>query len=216
MLKVCRRCCKEKPQEDYYKDKRYSDGRQVYCKDCMKEGMKERRASKKYQQDKTVRKTIKEMIKSHALIEGIEPVKCSSCGEMKYPSEFYNDVHSSTGKKSACIECTQPQKRKKKVTVRRKKKDYDITKALQYHSEEDRALLLCKLESLSESQAKKQAHAWINLQDEELKRAVCVYASMEYFEREEFSSAVLEEEQRIKEEIEEENRKILEKVMFND
>ena len=50
-MKKCSKCKTEKPLDDFYPDKRYSDGRQSYCKGCLSNYRDARRAKARKQND---------------------------------------------------------------------------------------------------------------------------------------------------------------------
>lgn len=86
MEKACRQCGQVRPLDEYYRSKKYSDGRDIYCKGC-RDGRHAKwvAANKKPPKPKPTEK------------------QCSGCGEVKPLTEFWS---AGKGKKaSLCKPC---------------------------------------------------------------------------------------------------------------
>ena len=86
--KVCRKCLRELPKENFSKCSHMVDGLQTYCKECSAQMYKEWDQKRKH-------KTESQM--------NTETKRCSKCGEIKPVTEFYKDVKG--GHKSQCKAC---------------------------------------------------------------------------------------------------------------
>lgn len=95
-MKKCKACGQEKPDSDYYKDKRTKDGLIANCKICHKAKCSSRRKRKKdeweakWEEDPILLETLK---------------LCISCGESKPKKEFGVNYENGDGRHSYCSEC---------------------------------------------------------------------------------------------------------------
>lgn len=107
--KVCRKCGRVLPKENFSKCSHMVDGLQSYCKEC---------SAQMYQEWDKKRKHKKE---SQMNTETTMPTKrCSKCGKIKPVTEFYKDVKG--GYKSQCKACHKETVSARKKAVRAEKK----------------------------------------------------------------------------------------------
>ena len=103
--KVCRKCGRELPKENFSKCSHMVDGLQTYCKECSAQMYKEWDQKRKH-------KTESQM--------NTETKRCSKCDEIKPVTEFYKDVKG--GHKSQCKACHKETVAARNKRVRAEKK----------------------------------------------------------------------------------------------
>lgn len=106
--KKCNNCGKEKPLEDFVKDKKCKDGRSGQCKKCRQEYMAKWKA------------------KREAAMEQTETVQvgktCKKCGKAKPITEFDKNKNNKDGHSWQCKECRRAYQRRYDRETGRKKK----------------------------------------------------------------------------------------------
>lgn len=99
-LKICIRCNEEKPLIDFNNDKTRIDGKQSYCRKCINAAQRK----SYYKSEKRINRA-KRVASERAEKLTRPEKKCTSCEEVKWLDEFYNDSHHIDGKNSACKSC---------------------------------------------------------------------------------------------------------------
>ena len=88
--KRCRKCDEVKPADDFYSDISSSDGLNSYCKECAKlDGKRQHQVR----------------LATLNYAPTMEPKKCTICGVIKPPEEFYRNQRNSSGLVAQCRQC---------------------------------------------------------------------------------------------------------------
>lgn len=119
--KLCSKCGKMLPLEEFRKDKYQVNGLDYNCKTCRKKAAINTIAPKTILNSKNCHKdsfcsTKFNKSKKHnpvILVDGVEYLKCKACEKVKPLNAFHNDKNNHHGHKNFCKECVKNKKKKR-------------------------------------------------------------------------------------------------------
>lgn len=123
-MKICSKCGRELPLENFVKDRWSKDGFKSICKECRREKMKEARVER---EGKDPYAELKK--------QGIFTKTCSVCGLEKPVDEFQKNINSLDGLLSQCKSCAS----EKRKPLREQKRKHMVEIYYPAHKEERRA-----------------------------------------------------------------------------
>ena len=115
--KCCIKCRKWKDEIQFGKDSKSKDGLRYWCKDCVREDMRER-----YKKEGKGLKQYYRYEESHRNVDGVNQKRCSRCKKWKTESDFYKLRSKKDGLAVWCKECSDKatnKAHKKRLAIRR-------------------------------------------------------------------------------------------------
>ena len=118
--KLCSKCGKMLPLEEFRKDKYQPNGLDYNCKTCRKSAEIIKPVTKTVPNSKnclydSFYSTKFNKSKKHnpvVLVDGVESLKCKNCEKIKPLNEFHKDKNNSHGHKNFCKQCVKNKKKR--------------------------------------------------------------------------------------------------------
>ncbi len=118
--KLCSKCGKMLPLEEFRKDKYQPNGLDYNCKTCRKKAALDTIPPKTISNQKNCHKDSFYSVKFNKdkrrnpviFIDGVECLRCKSCEKIKPLNEFHKDKNNSHGHKNFCKECVKNKKKR--------------------------------------------------------------------------------------------------------